>query len=338
MTADPVPEGFLKVAETNYAGFWRLCHLFAPEGKETRLHERILFQVRRTLAEVKTAQSRPGVWRTALNTALAFSARWRGPQRHGAFGEVLEISLAQLDGLEKALLVLHLEALSYSEMAGIMGMRDGDVGVLLHRVKQKLSPLLSAAPPSDEKLRQAWRLLGPPAGTSADRDGLRLRIEAACRRCEHRVRRRNVVEIAAAVILILCFGVYLFLFRLPLAQAGSAIVLVTAALLARHLIRGRRAAKEISLAGPVLPFLRQEQERVEAQTRRLSRVLLRYIAPLMAGLNIFCFGLPRPGAYKFYFLGATVLLSLLVFWLNRRGLTRQNETLATELAAFPSPA
>lgn len=54
-------------------------------------------------------------------------------------------AIAQLNELEKALVTLYLEDLSYEEMAEVLGIKVGHVGVMLHRAKKKLSTLMKEA-------------------------------------------------------------------------------------------------------------------------------------------------------------------------------------------------
>ena len=46
--------------------------------------------------------------------------------------------LSVLTPAEKALMVLHLEGLSYAEMAGIMGISESNAGARLSRARQKI--------------------------------------------------------------------------------------------------------------------------------------------------------------------------------------------------------
>ena len=52
-----------------------------------------------------------------------------------------------LDPLEKALVILFLEDLSYEQMAEATGMSANHVGVMLHRAKKRLSGLMMEEAP-----------------------------------------------------------------------------------------------------------------------------------------------------------------------------------------------
>jgi RNA polymerase sigma-70 factor (ECF subfamily) len=51
-------------------------------------------------------------------------------------------AIYKLDALEKALVTLFLEDLTYEEMAEATGIKANNVGVMLHRAKKKLSRLV----------------------------------------------------------------------------------------------------------------------------------------------------------------------------------------------------
>jgi len=50
-------------------------------------------------------------------------------------------AIAKLNEVEKALITLFLEDLSYDQMAEVLGVSASHVGVMLHRVKKKLAAL-----------------------------------------------------------------------------------------------------------------------------------------------------------------------------------------------------
>jgi RNA polymerase sigma-70 factor (ECF subfamily) len=105
----------------------------------------------------------------ALNTAVSFvrkhtAAIRRGtPAGHEKIREMMENNqqhppsrnpkidslyeaIAQLDKMEKAIITLFLEDLSYEEISEVLGLNAGHVGVLLHRAKNKISLLMKEAP------------------------------------------------------------------------------------------------------------------------------------------------------------------------------------------------
>ena len=58
----------------------------------------------------------------------------------------LYTEIYKLNPLERALVTLFLEDLSYEQIAEATGINANNVGVLLHRAKKKLSSLITEAP------------------------------------------------------------------------------------------------------------------------------------------------------------------------------------------------
>ena len=107
------------------------------------------------------------VYKVALNTALATrraerkrKQRYRplvevderidpgaGPDGQGVAAAVerLYVAIRQLPEADRSLVLLHLDGLSYREMADVLGISENNVGVRLNRVRRKLGELLNGA-------------------------------------------------------------------------------------------------------------------------------------------------------------------------------------------------
>ena len=124
----------------------------APRFRAEDLHQEILLQLWRGLASFR-GDSAPGTWlyRVALNTALTWrrragrdaradsasgrlSAETAGAQRSEA--AILEELLASLGPMDRSVLLLYLEGLSYQEIGAVTGLSAGAVGVRIHRIKK----------------------------------------------------------------------------------------------------------------------------------------------------------------------------------------------------------
>ena len=97
-------------------------------------------------------------YRIALNTAIT---QWRRKSRMPEQPETTEThwvdpeeaeqledlyrAIAQLNDMEKALIHLYLDEVSYAEIAAIIGISENNVGVKLNRIKTKLKTLLRHA-------------------------------------------------------------------------------------------------------------------------------------------------------------------------------------------------
>ena len=133
------------------------------------LAQEILLQVWRSLPQFR-GKARATTWcyRVALNTALA----WHRKERHRharqrplldevslpAAGDIareaarrelvdrLYAAIRRLPGAESALVLLHLDGLSYRQMAEVLGISEGNVGVKLNRAKKALGEMMKEEP------------------------------------------------------------------------------------------------------------------------------------------------------------------------------------------------
>lgn len=135
------------------------------------LYQEIVFQIWRALPGLKI-EAHAGTWlyRVALNTAISFTRKHaarngrtlaieqtelervmetRPAAEADPAGRVARLyeAIAQLNSVEKALVTLFLEELSYEEIATVMGLTPGNVGVSLHRAKKKLAIILGKEAP-----------------------------------------------------------------------------------------------------------------------------------------------------------------------------------------------
>jgi RNA polymerase sigma-70 factor (ECF subfamily) len=150
----------------------RVCRVYAWNSADRDdLYQEILFQIWRGLPTLKVKQfANTWVYRVAINTAISF-VRKRATRtervvyvEHGDLTRAIEsrqtaedlnddrmanlyTAIFKLDPLEKALVTLFLEDLSYDEIAEVTGISPNHVGVMLHRAKKKLSGLMMEEAP-----------------------------------------------------------------------------------------------------------------------------------------------------------------------------------------------
>ena len=164
---------FLALVNENRPRILKICRVYAWNREDQDdLYQEILVQIWRSLPSLQEAtHADTWLYRVALNTAITF-LRKRSARRHAftfsfdhqqirrvadekqearredsAQLAALYESIAKLDGVEKALITLFLEDLSYEQIAEVLGLSASHVGVMLHRVKKKLSVLTQEALP-----------------------------------------------------------------------------------------------------------------------------------------------------------------------------------------------
>ena len=146
----------------------RVCHVYSwNSADQDDLYQEILSQIWRGLPGLKEKQfANTWLYRVAINTAISF-ARKRGVRtdrvvyvEHADLTHTIESrqtteqntddrlatlynAIYKLSPIEKALVTLFLEDLTYEQIAEATGISASNVGVMLHRAKKKLSGLVA---------------------------------------------------------------------------------------------------------------------------------------------------------------------------------------------------
>ena len=166
----PDEHKFLELVNENRNRILKVCRVYSwnPTDQED-LYQEILFQIWRALPGLKN-NSYANTWlcRIAINTSISFvrkcaarggralqldhaelarhieARQTNDPQADDRLGKLYK-AIAQLDAVERALITLFLEDLSYEQIADVLGVSANNVGVMLHRAKKKLSALMTEA-------------------------------------------------------------------------------------------------------------------------------------------------------------------------------------------------
>lgn len=150
---------FLTYIEAHQGLLYKVCRTYEAEREAQRdLYQEIVLQLWRAFPRFDgRAQWSTWAYRIALNVAitqrrrqrmstLELSERPETAMPDTAVGpdalEVLYRAITQLNDAEKALILLHLDDLPYSEIAEITGLTENHVGVKLSRIKSKLKTLI----------------------------------------------------------------------------------------------------------------------------------------------------------------------------------------------------
>ena len=162
---------FLELVNEHRPKILKICRVYARNrDDQDDLYQEILFQIWRGLPNLQE-DGYAGTWlyRVALNASMSFVRKKtsRGAAQTTTYGhaqleQIVETqpvtasrndqlahlyeAIAQLKDVEKALITLFLEDLSYEQIAAVMGLSESNVGVMLHRAKKKLSIFMKEAP------------------------------------------------------------------------------------------------------------------------------------------------------------------------------------------------
>ena len=174
MNSTPADEHrFLELVNENRNRILRVCRVYAwNAADQDDLYQEILFQIWRGLPDLKEKQfANTWLYRVAINTAISF-VRKRASRservvhfEHADLTRTIESqqtteenpdddriaslynAIYKLNPIEKALVTLFLEDLTYEQIAEATGISANNVGVILHRAKKKLSDLMMEETP-----------------------------------------------------------------------------------------------------------------------------------------------------------------------------------------------
>ena len=173
MNSTPADEHkFLELVNENRSRILRVCRVYAwNSADQDDLYQEILFQIWRGLPALKEKQfANTWLYRVAINTAISFVRKRASRSDRVVYVEHADLTRAiesrqtteentddrmadlytaiyQLNPLEKALVTLFLEDLTYEQIAEATGISANNVGVMLHRAKKKLSCLMMEESP-----------------------------------------------------------------------------------------------------------------------------------------------------------------------------------------------
>lgn len=149
------------IVEKYRESVYKLCLGFADSPEDAAdLSQEVFLQLWRRLSQFREeAKFSTWLYRVAVNVCLMYR---RKPQlnttsllasHQNLNSETLEeddqvaalrAAISQLPRQQRAAVILHLEELSHREIAEVLGLSENNVGVILHRAKNKLRTLLKA--------------------------------------------------------------------------------------------------------------------------------------------------------------------------------------------------
>ena len=153
---------FVKQIRENESLIYKVCRIYAySEADRQDLFQEIVIQLWKAYPKFK-GNSKFSTWmyRVALNTAITGLRKKKDiirtyspdalPLNAGEENtseseeenlQLLYLAIAQLNQIEKAIVMLYMEDRSYEEMEEILGLSQGNLRVKMNRIKEKLRQL-----------------------------------------------------------------------------------------------------------------------------------------------------------------------------------------------------
>ena len=166
MKPGDIDQEFLELVNRYQPVIHKVCWIYADSLEDRQdLFQEILFQLWRSYPSFQ-GKSNFSTWmyRIALNRAITALRRETAKPEHveldaerietpaaavaptsGEQVELLYRLIRKLSRVERALVMLYLEDLSYREMSEVLGLSESNIGVKLNRIKAKLQELAQEA-------------------------------------------------------------------------------------------------------------------------------------------------------------------------------------------------
>lgn len=155
-----VDKDFLQLIQQNSGIIYKVCRVYCiAESDREDLAQEIIYQLWKSAGSYNKAfKFTTWMYRVALNTAISFNrankktagtisidANDIDVEDRADYGHVtdenvklLKQYISELKDLDKALMILYLEAKSYSEIAYVTGLTETNVATKISRIKERL--------------------------------------------------------------------------------------------------------------------------------------------------------------------------------------------------------
>ena len=146
---------FSVMVRQNKNTIFTVCYMFSKDQEEVNdLFQEVLIRLWQGFDNYKrNSKERTWIYRVALNTCISFDRKKRRHNKKqvymgdGLFGcnehdsqqtEVLHKRITRLRPLDRAIVLLWLEDISYEEIGSIIGITAKNVSVRLYRIREQL--------------------------------------------------------------------------------------------------------------------------------------------------------------------------------------------------------
>ena len=146
---------FSAMVRQNKSTIFTVCYMFSKDQDEVNdLFQEVLIRLWQGFANYKgSSDVKTWIYRVALNTCISFDRKkqrhkkeqvymgsdlFSGDERDSRQAEILHNRITQLRPLDRAIVLLWLEDISYEEIGAIVGITAKNVSVRLYRIREQL--------------------------------------------------------------------------------------------------------------------------------------------------------------------------------------------------------
>ena len=162
--SEEAERGFLEILARHEQLINKVIRIYAVDSEDRKdLFQEIVYQLWRSWGSFRQeSQVNTWIYRVALNTAITSLRRGKREPAHAELNEQLQTTsgldstdrveqlqqlysaIRGLGKVDRAVVMLYLEELTYKEIAEILGLSEDNVGVKLNRIKTRIRVLIGA--------------------------------------------------------------------------------------------------------------------------------------------------------------------------------------------------
>lgn len=150
---------FAQIVRENKTTIYTVCYMFSKDKDEVDdLFQETLINLWNGFESFRgDCKAETWIWRVALNTCISVDRKkkregkkvplsldidlYRDEDNASIQVQILHKRISQLDMVDRAIILLWLEEMSYDEIGAIIGISAQNVGVKLHRIKEQLKKM-----------------------------------------------------------------------------------------------------------------------------------------------------------------------------------------------------
>jgi hypothetical protein len=151
---------------------------------------------------------------------------------------------------------------------------------------------------------------------------------------DKKIFRRDFVEVAAGLLIVVWFGKELFKAASLEELIGCSLLILSSIFIDCKLILSKRRVPVTDPSAPVEEAIKTEIRKVEIQIRLLRSVWWWYLLPLLVGVNLVFSGCNPSLAASLGYACVVLLLYFFIYWLNQRAVKRNLLPMKAELEAL----
>ncbi len=135
---------------------------------------------------------------------------------------------------------------------------------------------------------------------------------------EKSIKKRNMREIIAAIVVIIFFSIQTIRYELFLQKLGAGLAVLAAVFIIFKLLHIQNSKKPITLTGSIKEQLQHSKDYLLREQKLLKSVLFWYVLPLMVPLFIITIGSDYPLGIQIAYLVFILGVSIFVYYINHK--------------------